>query len=91
MGLTRRHLFGILTGAAAYALAPEPLRRYFIIGQPERRFVPFDVMAASTLRMYSPTTAELLWSWQKSVAAVGGYLVVPKFPDHRRAVRLASA
>lgn len=38
--LTRRHLFTLLTGAAAYAAAPDPVRRYFVIGQPERRFTP---------------------------------------------------
>lgn len=40
--LSRRALFGILTGAAAYAVAPEPLRKYFVIGRPERRWLRFD-------------------------------------------------
>lgn len=37
--MNRRALLSLLGGTAALALAPAPLRTYFIIGQPERRLL----------------------------------------------------
>jgi hypothetical protein len=37
--LTRRRLFGLAAGAGAGLLVPEPVRRYFILGDPARRIL----------------------------------------------------